>query len=210
MYYSQLVLDKKIKKVYLEQKGTCDQHQNACKNTFGSYILNICIISNLAILNWVAFRRIRRHNLADLHIVPGRQWHSACVIAQQYISTSFSSQRSYRLFELQQTSPTPAESLPDRGTVHEIMQNIWALDWTSTPPWDTHTLGCVFFTCVYVRACLRVCWTVADGLLTHSHYTGIMLLLAPSGWLRFLYLTHTQPLYSIINNPWSVWLWQCH
>lgn len=79
------------------------------------------------------------------------------MIAQQYISTSFSSQQSYRPFELLQTRPTPAESLPDRGTVHEIMQNIWALDWTSTPAWDTHTMGCVFFTCVYVRACLCMC-----------------------------------------------------
>lgn len=42
-------------------------------------------------------------------------------------------------------------------------------------------------------ACVRLCWTKADGLLTHSHYTGIMLLLAPSGWLPFLYLTHTLP-----------------
>lgn len=124
--------------------------------------------------------------------------------AQQYISTSFSSQQSYRPFDLQRRRPTPVESLPDRGTVHEIMQNIWALDWTSTPAWDTHTVVSVFFTCVYVQACLCVCWTVADGMLTHSHYIGIMLLLAPSGWLQFLYLTHTQTIYNILSTTHGV------
>ncbi len=53
---------------------------------------------------------------------------------------------------------------------------------------EIHTRWGVYFLCVCM--CVRVCWTVADGLLTHSHYTGIMLLLALSGWLRFLYLTH--------------------
>jgi len=99
---------------------------------------------------------------------------------------------SHRPFDLQWRRPTPA------------------LDCTSTPVWDTHTVVSAFFTRVYVQVCLCVCWTMADGMFTHSHYIGIMLLLAPSGRLRFLYLTHTQTLYSIINNSWSVWLWQCH
>lgn len=55
----------------------------------------------------------------------------------------------------------------------------------------THDGVCIFYVCVCACVSVRVFWTMADGLLTHSHYTGIMLLLAPSGWLRFLYLTHT-------------------
>lgn len=97
----------------------------------------------------------------------GRPPPASDMTAQQYISTSFSIQQSYRPFELQQTRPTPVESLPDRGTVHEIMQNIWALDWTSTPAWDTHTMARVFlrvYMCKRVYVCvgpwLTGCWHI--------------------------------------------------
>lgn len=120
-------------------------------------------------LNWVAFRRIRRHNLANLSsqncLVGRRQrqtWqHNSTSPHHSAVNSLTGHLNCSRQGQLQ------SKSLPDRGTVHEIMQNIWALDWTSTPAWDTHTMARVFlrvYMCKRVYVCvgpwLTGCWHI--------------------------------------------------